>query len=493
MGLAKKISGYTLASAILLSLSFVVYFLKAKAFLDPDFGWGLRLGEVILKNGIPNKDPFSYTMPSYPYVDYEWLTHVGMAKLYSLAGYNSLVLLFTLIAISSIIICVLDSDSRFAPLQVLIASATLFSYFGVRSQVVSWLFFAMLSKIVLDGGWWVRYKYFLPVLFLFWANMHGGFIAGLVVLIFATLQKRNVKDTVIMFLSILITLVNPYGWRLWREVWISTTDLPIRLFIIEWRPIVFSITSVSLLSIAYSLSFIIQYRKKYKIFEILLCIIMLAADFSSARNIPLFLIFALILMKKGIRTFNLEVGKNRQNLFRLNLVYSFFFIIVSVLALLQMRKDYLAATTRREEVYYPRQAVSYLANNTPKGQIFSSYEWGGYLDWKLPQKKVFIDGRMASWRQRSSKSESDYVFGEHNAVLLLNVSLQGVFNKYKIDTVLIPRGWVVEKKEDSTSKITSKLIKELKKNNFREIYQDQGATIYSKKTPSTTGDNLEEE
>lgn len=477
----KKVLFPNFLSVTFISLSFITYFLKAKVFLDPDFGWSLRLGELILKNGIPKTDPFSYTMSSYPYVDYEWLTHIGMAKLYSLAGYNSLVLLFTFIAISSIIICVLDSDSRFAPLQILFASATLFSYFGVRSQVVSWLFFAILSKTVIDDTWWRRYKYFLPALFLLWANMHGGFIVGLIVLFVAAIQKRNVQDIVIILLTILVTLVNPYGLRLWREVWISTTDLPIRLFIIEWRPIIFSITAVGLLSIAYSLSFIIHYRKKYKFYEILLCVLMLAAAFSSARNIPLFLIFALILMKKGVRSFSLEVSKNRQNLFRFNLVYVFFLVIVSVLVVVQVRKDYLAATTRREEAYYPRQAVSYLANHLPKGQIFSSYEWGGYLDWKLPPKRVFIDGRMASWRQKSSKSESGYVFGEHNSVLLLNVSLPDVFKKYNIDTVLIPRGWVVERKGDSTSKITSKFIKELKKNKFREIYQDQVAIIFYKK------------
>ena len=152
---------FTFISFTLLILSAVIYFLKAKIFLDPDFGWSLRLGELILKNGIPDRDPFSYTMPSYPYVDYEWLTHVGMAKLYSFSGYVGLAFIFTLIAIIPIIICVWDSDSRFAPLQILFATATLFSYFGIRSQVVSWLLFAILSKTVIDDTWWRGYKYFL--------------------------------------------------------------------------------------------------------------------------------------------------------------------------------------------------------------------------------------------------------------------------------------------------------------------------------------------
>ena len=91
---------FQLLSAVLLVTSFIIYFLKAKIFLDPDFGWALRMGEVILKSGIPKSDPFSYTMPSYPYVDYEWLTHIGIAKIYSLANFTGLTLIFTFIALS---------------------------------------------------------------------------------------------------------------------------------------------------------------------------------------------------------------------------------------------------------------------------------------------------------------------------------------------------------------------------------------------------------
>src|SRR3989344_213303 len=115
----KKDLAFKLFSFFFFGLTILIYFLKAKNYLDPDFGWSLRLGEFILKNGIPRTDPFSYTMPSYPYVDYEWLTHVAMAKLYSLSGYTGLALIFTLFAIITILVCSLNSDIRFAPLQIL--------------------------------------------------------------------------------------------------------------------------------------------------------------------------------------------------------------------------------------------------------------------------------------------------------------------------------------------------------------------------------------
>jgi len=126
----------------------------------------------------------------------------------------------------------------------------------------------------------------------------------------------------------------------------------------------------------------------------------------------------------------------------------------------------------------------------PKGQVYSNYEWGGYLDWKFPQKKVFIDGRMASWRQKSSNLESDYIFGENNSLLRLKIPLNRVFKKYQIDTVLLPQSWLSGGKNDTTSQIISRFVKELKKNEFIEVYNDDVAIVYSRKRPSTTEDNL---
>lgn len=476
----KKILVLNLISAIFLVLLLIVYFFKAKIFLDPDFGWGLRLGEIILNSGIPFKDPFSYTMPSYHYADHEWLTHVAMAKVYSLFGYTGLALLFTLMAIAAILVSIRGLNPRFILLQILFTSAILFPYFGIRPQVISWLFFAFVSKTALDQKYWKRYGYLMPALFLFWANLHGAFITGLIILAVSYFPRRNFKNTFIVITSVLATLINPYGLGLWREILTSTIDFSIRFYIIEWRPIVFSLTSVTLIFIAFSLAFIIHYRSRYKNHEILLYLLILLAAFSSARNIPLFLLFATVLIKKGIARFRLEVGSNKQKLNRFNLLYSFFFLAVLVVTFLQMRKDYLASATRSEDRYYPRQAVNYLSTNLPRGQIFTSYEWGGYLDWKLPQKKVFIDGRMPSWRQKSSKFESGYAFDEHNSTLQLKSPLAKVFNKYSIDTVLLPKAWLNNKKDKTTWEIAVKFVGELEKNKFKKIYQDQVALIFTR-------------
>jgi hypothetical protein len=49
---------------------------------------------------------------------------------------------------------------------------------------------------------------------------------------------------------------------------------------------------------------------------------------------------------------------------------------------------------RTEAENFPKTAVDWLQNNAPAGNLFNSYNWGGYLIWRLfPQYRVYIDGR----------------------------------------------------------------------------------------------------
>jgi len=44
--------------------------------------------------------------------------------------------------------------------------------------------------------------------------------------------------------------------------------------------------------------------------------------------------------------------------------------------------------------YFPRGGVEFLRLNALPGRLFHLYSWGGYLAFHLPERKVFIDGRL---------------------------------------------------------------------------------------------------
>ena len=50
--------------------------------------------------------------------------------------------------------------------------------------------------------------------------------------------------------------------------------------------------------------------------------------------------------------------------------------------------------------HFPCGAVSFLQNNNQYqySRIFNAYDWGGYLIWAMPEKKIFIDGRLPQYK-----------------------------------------------------------------------------------------------
>jgi len=45
------------------------------------------------------------------------------------------------------------------------------------------------------------------------------------------------------------------------------------------------------------------------------------------------------------------------------------------------------------ETRYPQEAVQFLREINPEGNIYNSWPIGGYLLWELPERKIFLDGR----------------------------------------------------------------------------------------------------
>ena len=92
-----------------------------------------------------------------------------------------------------------------------------------------------------------------------------------------------------------------------------------------------------------------------------------------------------------------------------------------------------------ERGYYPVRTVEYLRTLDYRGNLFSNYGWGGYLIWKYPEKKVYIDGRMSNFVGDEKPGETGYVFREYLGIGEDEITLGEIFNKYDVEVVLWPR------------------------------------------------------
>ncbi len=118
----------------------------------------------------------------------------------------------------------------------------------VRPQLFSTLFFTVLLTVLttVEGGD-TRALFALPVVFLFWANLHGGWILGAGVLgIWTATQvlnprraasdRRNIAIAAVA--SAAATLVNPFGIGLWTFL-LQTVGVD-RADITDWQPVTYS-------------------------------------------------------------------------------------------------------------------------------------------------------------------------------------------------------------------------------------------------------------
>src|SRR3989344_4966958 len=249
---------------------YVLFFFNSFYSIDPDFGWHLKMGELISKSGVPPTDPFSYTMPSFPFVDHEWLTNVAIFFLYQNIGYTGLAVIFSALSLFPILIMIGKKQKEsFFVLPFILSSGALLSFIGIRTQIITLLFFSILVVIIFDTKRYEKLRFLFPLFFCLWANLHGGFAIGIFILaLFLFIRsirskKIDIFDLLIFILSLLATLVNPYGIRLWGEIYMQLSDSSLRWSIQEWRPAIFSFIIPMWALLVISGIFLIRLRKSF--------------------------------------------------------------------------------------------------------------------------------------------------------------------------------------------------------------------------------------
>lgn len=480
----------------LIILFFILIFWQVAAVkLDPDFGWHIRIGQLILENGLPKTEPFSYAAVNYAFTDHEWLLNITLAKLLPLLKYWGLAFIFALIAICALLINVSNIKRKWVFLPFVLSAVSLLPFSGVRTQVITWFFVSVVIKFVLNDKLWNKWRFVLPILFLIWANLHGGFMLGLLIIALEIINKMFKKkkilfsDILVFILCVIITLINPFGFSLWKLVWLTASDNSLKETIAEFSSGLYYPNLIFWFFFAFSVVLIWRYKNKFSFFEILLYLLFFAMGLSSVRNIPFWIIISFPMTAKGIGWFYEEVKHFKEKKLRFKKAFNFLTILVftvsAVMLVIILESSYLLS----ERSIYPVDAIKYLEIHNTKGEIFSIYDWGGYLDWKLKNKKVFIDGRLAGQTN---------VFKEYQDILNGKTEFKKIARKYNIDTVLVTLPQEKNKKKtflkdlnEWLSNIISKSDKkgkypdiytQLKNDNWVEVYKDKVAVVYRRKT-----------
>jgi hypothetical protein len=467
-----------------------IFFGIAYNTIDPDFGWHLRVGRLLWQEGIPKTDPFSYTMPSFQWVDHGRLTDMAIARVYDVSGFFGLSVISASLTILALGIAIPVGLWWWSFVPLMLGAGVFVTRSGIRPQIEDWLILAILMRVVFNRQLWLKRRWLVPLGFALWANLHGGFVMGLGVMSMAVVlhwwEKRKLvfKDFAVIILSILATLINPYGTGLWHEVWLTLSDSHLRSSISEWMPFY---TKVELGMWLLTAMIFAVVKTKFHLFSfsrMVVLAVLFLAGLSSLRNAPLYILVAAPMVAEWMKSLWDSLKNNAEAMRRAKIFYGILLVIAFAVFAVESGVPFWKITTGRW-IRYPEAAVQYINNNKFEGRLFSSYGWGGYLIWKLPNEKVFIDGRMPSWRWSAPEGESDWAFKDYE--IIIKGDYKELFEKYNIQMVLWnkevkqeePSGWLIDLFVKNKQE-TAPFAQYLREDGWTEVYADDLSVIYKK-------------
>jgi hypothetical protein len=213
-----------------------------------DLAYHLRAGEQILAGeGIPRVDTFTYTAPGREWVDQQWGAQVILAATYRLAGWIGLVILRA--ALVGVLFGLLflacrlrGSEIRPAAWLSLAAFIVAAPALALRPQLIGMVLLAVTLVLVAVRRRHPRLFYLVPVIVALWANVHGSFFLGPVVVGLAWLEDVHERASaasrtlIVGVVATLATLVNPFGPAIWAYAVGLSTNPEVTARISEWQP-----------------------------------------------------------------------------------------------------------------------------------------------------------------------------------------------------------------------------------------------------------------
>ena len=456
---------------------------------DGDHGRHVRLGRTILETGhIPTTDQFSHTMAGEPFVPFEWLSEVAFALADLWLGMAGMAVLAALLFAGAGWLtyrsCLRLGVHRFGALFAgLVALLLLAPHLLPRPHMFSTFLvaFVLLQLLAWRDGESDRRLWLLPPTFLVWANMHGGFLAGLIVLgvFWAEAVGRAVLGsgeetedaaspgsgdtarwkpiTAVAVASFAATLINPAGF----EVIAHSLGYVQSRFMVDHTQEYLSIDfhelsgKLVLVFLAGSIGVLMSGRARVRFIGGILFVGWFAGALYARRSLDFFVVSAVpfvALWSQAVcgsvaddpRVFP-AAGSACRRLRDVGQRFSaadrrFGGVIGGVVLAAVILWTHLGSQVARERYRFPAgvfpvEAVAWLSDTAipESGPVYNHFKWGGYLLYEAwPRVPVFIDGQTDFY--------GEDVFREYLHVRDVRPGWDRILEDRQVTWVLVPAG-----------------------------------------------------
>jgi len=366
---------------------------------DPDTYWHLASGQWMLDHReILRTDIFSSTVTGQPYSVGEWLGEIVLTLVFNAGGWAGLAIFRAfLVAIAAFFLARLSRRGG-APL----IAALLIVIWALVVSKTRWtdrpaIFTFVLFPVVLDLLYCARAGsrralVAIPPLILLWANLHGGYAIGIALVVAFTAEAALVRRrdlvpfAVILGAAIALSFIDPEtfgvagaaGHALAPPRFISEEAPP---DVLEASGFVFAAFVLAAVGVA------LLYGGA--LLDALLLIPLLWLALTAQRHLVFFVFAATPLIAAGAARAYARLMPRRAPLRPLpDPAAAALAILLAIGALVSA----VSAPTVPDESAYPAAAVPALKAGS--GTLLNEYDWGGYLISRVPERKVFVDGRL---------------------------------------------------------------------------------------------------
>lgn len=458
---------------MVIALAFLAIFAMAlRISTDTDTWWHLRTGQAILQGGVPTLDSFSHTRygAAWLYPSAAWVSEVQLYLAYTWAGFAGLNLwVAALVTLAFYFVYrALSRGGIFVHSStLLLAAASSAVYWAARPYLWSFVFSAaclwLLEAARRGQQPQPRRLLWLPLLMLAWANSHPGFAVGFILLaIYVAGQAAEWLQTVprtslrnawrtwgqyvaLAGLGMLLAVcINPSGAAMLRYPFDTVEMDVLRGYIQEWQSPNFheariwpfaALAGLTLLAMLFA-------PRRPAVYDLLLIGVLGAMSLLAARNIALFALAAPIVLSRNLPEGVLAVERKlhyRPAPTRPQAILHTVMLALALVALVAKAANVLPAAANQAALAasLPVGAVEYMKAQQPEGEMFNSYNWGGYLIWALPQYPVFADGRTDLY--------GDELLGEWLQIANAEPGWEAKLAERQVKLVLLEPGWALSK------------------------------------------------
>src|ERR1700761_223260 len=441
---------------------------------DPDTLWQVTVGQWIIDHrAVPEVDVYSFTMRGQPWISTQWLAQVLYAKAYAVAGWTGPVVLAAgaIATTFALLAGLLKRRLGDSTTLVFVAAALALTagHLLARPHVL-----AMPVMVMWVGGLIAAAdrrgapSFGLLPLMALWANLHGGFVFGLLLIgaigLDAVIGAEAARQKPLLarwalfgVLALVASCCNPYGWNALlaaRKILELGSALPL---IAEWRPAEFGGLGTFEVCLLLAIGFALLRGIKLPPMRIVLLLGLLHMAFAQVRAVEILALLApLVLAAPLSRQLSLGEAASANGASPARGV-----LLASVVVALVAATVAYASAHRFEPNPHsaPVAAVAELKkHHFTRG--FNDYDFGGYLI--ANGVAPFIDGRTELYGEK--------FFVDHNAAsgLMQPDNLFRLLDQYDIEATLM-----------RTQSAATKLLDHM--DGWQKIYSDDIATIHVRK------------